>query len=114
MTALIVCVCVCVCMCVCACVCCRWIGCVAVLCMVVLVLAFNILGLLCGTCGYDKQATPTTRGCLSNTGGNLLMAYVSNTTTMTYKAFNYTSFEHQDEMNRKIGDEVKNQRLLDN
>ncbi|XP_042341717.1 prominin 1 b isoform X2 [Plectropomus leopardus] len=54
----------------------RWIGCVAVLCMVVLVLAFNCLGLLCGTCGYDKQATPTTRGCLSNTGGNLLMAGV--------------------------------------
>ncbi|XP_067352811.1 prominin 1 b isoform X3 [Channa argus] len=54
----------------------RWIGCVAMLCMVVLVLAFNILGLLCGTCGYDKQATPTTRGCLSNTGGNLLMAGV--------------------------------------
>uniref|UniRef100_A0A8D3C8H8 Prominin 1 b n=1 Tax=Scophthalmus maximus TaxID=52904 RepID=A0A8D3C8H8_SCOMX len=46
------------------------------LCMVVLVLAFNMLGLLCGTCGYDKQATPTTRGCLSNTGGNLLMAGV--------------------------------------
>nr|XP_043884325.1 prominin 1 b isoform X3 [Solea senegalensis] len=54
----------------------RWIGCVAALCMVVLVLAFNILGLLCGTCGYDKQASPTTRGCLSNTGGNLLMAGV--------------------------------------
>ncbi|KAM9769530.1 prominin 1 b isoform 1-T7 [Menidia menidia] len=54
----------------------RWIVCVAVLCVVVLVLAFNILGLLCGTCGYDKQATPTTRGCLSNTGGNLLMAGV--------------------------------------
>lgn len=54
----------------------RWIGCVAVLCMVVLILAFNILGLLCGTCGYDKQATPTTRGCMSNTGGNLLMAGV--------------------------------------
>ncbi|XP_035516742.1 prominin 1 b isoform X2 [Morone saxatilis] len=54
----------------------RWIGCVAMLCMVVLVLAFNILGLLCGSCGYDKQATPTTRGCLSNTGGNLLMAGV--------------------------------------
>uniref|UniRef100_A0A3Q1H252 Prominin 1 b n=1 Tax=Acanthochromis polyacanthus TaxID=80966 RepID=A0A3Q1H252_9TELE len=54
----------------------RWIGCVAVLCMVILVLAFNVLGLLCGTCGYDKQATPTTRGCLSNTGGNLLMAGV--------------------------------------
>ncbi|XP_029909966.1 prominin 1 b isoform X2 [Myripristis murdjan] len=54
----------------------RWIGCVGVLCMVVLILAFNILGLLCGSCGYDKQATPTTRGCLSNTGGNLLMAGV--------------------------------------
>ncbi|XP_061686854.1 prominin 1 b [Syngnathoides biaculeatus] len=54
----------------------RWIGCVAVLCMVVLILSFNILGLLCGTCGYDRQATPTTRGCLSNTGGNLLMAGV--------------------------------------
>ncbi|TKS68410.1 Prominin-1-A Prominin-like protein 1 [Collichthys lucidus] len=52
----------------------RWIGCVTALCIVILVLAFNILGLMCGTCGYDKQATPTTRGCLSNTGGNLLMA----------------------------------------
>lgn len=67
----------------CVCLCCRWIGCVAVLCMVVLVLAFNILGLLCGTCGYDKQATPTTRGCLSNTGGNLLMAYVPVSTALT-------------------------------
>ncbi|XP_034450129.1 prominin 1 b isoform X4 [Hippoglossus hippoglossus] len=54
----------------------RWIGCVAALCLVVLILAFNILGLFCGTCGYDKQASPTTRGCLSNTGGNLLMAGV--------------------------------------
>ncbi|XP_041940776.1 prominin 1 b isoform X3 [Alosa sapidissima] len=54
----------------------RWIGCVAVCCMVVLILAFNFLGLLCGTCGYDKNASPTTRGCLSNTGGNLLMAGV--------------------------------------
>ncbi|KAF3852468.1 hypothetical protein F7725_005823 [Dissostichus mawsoni] len=52
------------------------VGCVALLCMVVLVLAFNTLGLLCGACGYDEQATPTTRGCLSNTGGNLLMAGV--------------------------------------
>ncbi|KAJ3614100.1 hypothetical protein NHX12_017677 [Muraenolepis orangiensis] len=54
----------------------RWIGCVATLCMVVLIVAFNLLGLLCGSCGYDKQATPTSRGCLSNTGGNLLMAGV--------------------------------------
>ncbi|CAL8353917.1 unnamed protein product [Boreogadus saida] len=54
----------------------RWIGCVAALCMVVLIVCFNLLGLLCGSCGYDIQATPTNRGCLSNTGGNLLMAGV--------------------------------------
>ncbi|XP_026127037.1 prominin-1-A-like [Carassius auratus] len=54
----------------------RWIGCVVICCMVVLVLTFNFLGLLCGSCGYDKNATPTTRGCLSNSGGNLLMASV--------------------------------------
>ncbi|RXM34740.1 Prominin-1-A [Acipenser ruthenus] len=54
----------------------RWMGCIIVCCMVVLILAFNFLGLLCGTCGYDKHASPTTRGCISNTGGNLLMAGV--------------------------------------
>nr|XP_057920986.1 prominin-1-A isoform X1 [Doryrhamphus excisus] len=54
----------------------RWIGCVALCCMVVLVLAFNYLGLLCGTLGYDKHASPTTRGCISNTGGTMLMAGV--------------------------------------
>uniref|UniRef100_A0A8C9VEM6 Prominin 1 b n=1 Tax=Scleropages formosus TaxID=113540 RepID=A0A8C9VEM6_SCLFO len=52
----------------------RWIGCIALCCLVVLILTFNCLGLLCGHCGYDKHASPTTRGCLSNTGGNLLMA----------------------------------------
>lgn len=55
----------------------RWIGCIALCCMVVLVLAFNYLGLLCGTLGYDKHASPTTRGCISNTGGTMLMAWVS-------------------------------------
>ncbi|XP_051983504.1 prominin-1-A-like isoform X2 [Xyrauchen texanus] len=54
----------------------RWIGCVVICCTVMLILAFNFLGMLCGSCGYDKNATPTTRGCLSNTGGNLLMASV--------------------------------------
>ncbi|XP_066575911.1 prominin-1-A isoform X2 [Amia ocellicauda] len=54
----------------------RWIGCIVVCCMVVLILAFNFLGLLCGSCGYDKHSSPTTRGCVSNTGGNLLMAGV--------------------------------------
>ncbi|XP_077465144.1 prominin-1-A isoform X6 [Stigmatopora argus] len=54
----------------------RWTGCVALCCMLVLVLAFNYLGLLCGTLGYDKHASPTTRGCISNTGGTMLMAGV--------------------------------------
>ncbi|XP_062281774.1 prominin-1-A [Scomber scombrus] len=54
----------------------RWVGCIALCCMVVLVLAFNYLGLLCGTLGYDKHASPTTRGCISNTGGTMLMAGV--------------------------------------
>ncbi|XP_035281492.1 prominin-1-A isoform X6 [Anguilla anguilla] len=54
----------------------RWISCIALCCMVVLILAFNFLGLFCGITGYDKHASPTTRGCISNTGGNLLMAGV--------------------------------------
>ncbi|XP_053110093.1 prominin-1 isoform X5 [Hemicordylus capensis] len=54
----------------------RWLGCLILCCMVILILLFYYLGLLCGTCGYDKNATPTTRGCVSNTGGNFLMAGV--------------------------------------
>ncbi|XP_051473861.1 prominin-1 isoform X12 [Apus apus] len=54
----------------------RWLGCLILCCMVVLILVFYYLGLLCGTCGFDKQASPTTRGCISNTGGNFLMAGV--------------------------------------
>ncbi|KFQ46361.1 Prominin-1-A [Nestor notabilis] len=54
----------------------RWLGCLILCCMVVLILIFYCLGLLCGTCGYDKHASPTTRGCISNTGGNFLMAGV--------------------------------------
>ncbi|XP_043113382.1 prominin-1-A isoform X1 [Puntigrus tetrazona] len=54
----------------------RWICCITLCCMVVLILAFNFLGLLCGILGFDRHATPTTRGCVSNTGGNLLMAGV--------------------------------------
>ncbi|XP_058049291.1 prominin-1 isoform X2 [Ahaetulla prasina] len=55
----------------------RWLGCLILCCMVILILVFFYLGLLCGTCGYDKNATPTTRGCVSNTGGNFLMAGVT-------------------------------------
>ncbi|XP_029518192.1 prominin-1-A-like isoform X11 [Oncorhynchus nerka] len=54
----------------------RWICCTGLCCMVVLTLAFNFLAILCGTMGYDKHASPTTRGCVSNTGGTLLMAGV--------------------------------------
>ncbi|XP_009076188.1 PREDICTED: prominin-1-A-like, partial [Acanthisitta chloris] len=54
----------------------RWLGCLILCCMVVLILVFYYLGLLCGTCGFDKHASPTTRGCISNTGGNFLMAGV--------------------------------------
>ncbi|KAL2077631.1 hypothetical protein ACEWY4_027135 [Coilia grayii] len=54
----------------------RWTACITLCCMVVMVLAFNLLGMLCGILGYDRHATPTTRGCISNTGGNLLMAGV--------------------------------------
>ncbi|XP_056346632.1 prominin-1 isoform X1 [Oenanthe melanoleuca] len=54
----------------------RWLGCLILCCMLVLILVFYYLGLLCGTCGFDKHASPTTRGCISNTGGNFLMAGV--------------------------------------
>ncbi|KAM9236295.1 prominin-1 [Leptosomus discolor] len=54
----------------------RWLGCLILCCILVLILVFYYLGLLCGTCGYDKHASPTTRGCISNTGGNFLMAGV--------------------------------------
>ncbi|XP_077157179.1 prominin-1 isoform X3 [Paroedura picta] len=54
----------------------RWLCCLILCCTVILIVVFYCLGLLCGTCGYDKNATPTTRGCISNTGGNLLMAGV--------------------------------------
>ncbi|XP_017547549.1 prominin-1-A isoform X4 [Pygocentrus nattereri] len=54
----------------------RWICCITLCCMVVLILSFNFLGLLCGILGFDRHASPTTRGCVSNTGGNLLMAGV--------------------------------------
>ncbi|XP_041705499.1 prominin-1-A isoform X9 [Coregonus clupeaformis] len=54
----------------------RWICCIGLCCMVVLIVAFNFLAIMCGTMGYDKHASPTTRGCVSNTGGTLLMAGV--------------------------------------
>ncbi|XP_068133953.1 prominin-1 isoform X4 [Hyperolius riggenbachi] len=54
----------------------RWLGSLVLCCMVTLIIVFYFLGLLCGACGYDQHASPTTRGCVSNTGGNFLMAGV--------------------------------------
>ncbi|XP_073465798.1 prominin-1 isoform X1 [Aquarana catesbeiana] len=54
----------------------RWLGSLVLCCMVTLIVVFYFLGLLCGACGYDQHASPTTRGCISNTGGNFLMAGV--------------------------------------
>ncbi|XP_075400625.1 prominin-1 [Tenrec ecaudatus] len=54
----------------------RWLGCLVVCCLLTLIVTFYYLGLLCGTCGYHRHATPTTRGCVSNTGGIFLMVGV--------------------------------------
>ncbi|KAM4810753.1 prominin-1 isoform X5 [Urocitellus parryii] len=44
--------------------------------LLLLIVIFFYLGLLCGVYGYDKHATPTTRGFVSNTGGIFLMVGV--------------------------------------
>ncbi|CAH2299853.1 prominin 1 precursor [Pelobates cultripes] len=54
----------------------RWLASLVLCCMVALIVVFFYLGLLCGSCGYDQHSSPTTRGCISNTGGNFLMAGV--------------------------------------
>ncbi|XP_032487605.1 LOW QUALITY PROTEIN: prominin-1 [Phocoena sinus] len=54
----------------------RWLGSLVVCCLLTLIVIFNFLGLLCGTYGYDQNATPTRRGCVSNTGGIFLMVGV--------------------------------------
>ncbi|XP_069600816.1 prominin-1 isoform X13 [Ranitomeya imitator] len=54
----------------------RWLGSLVLCCMVTLIAVFYFLGLLFGSCGFDQHASPTTRGCISNTGGNFLMAGV--------------------------------------
>ncbi|XP_060097808.1 prominin-1-A-like [Heteronotia binoei] len=45
-------------------------------CVVLLIIVLNALGLLCGALGLDTRAPPTKRGCLSNSGGDFLMASV--------------------------------------
>lgn len=55
----------------------RWLGSLIVCGLLTLIVVFYCLGLLCGICGYDQSATPTKRGCLSNTGGVFLMVGVA-------------------------------------
>ncbi|KAL8187470.1 UNVERIFIED_CONTAM: hypothetical protein K2H54_049267 [Gekko kuhli] len=45
-------------------------------CLVLLIIVLNALGLLCGAFGLNTRAPPTKRGCLSNSGGDFLMASV--------------------------------------
>lgn len=53
-----------------------WLGGLIVCFLLTLIVTFFFLGLLCGVCGYDRHATPTRRGCVSNTGGIFLMVGV--------------------------------------
>ncbi|XP_015427332.1 PREDICTED: prominin-1 isoform X3 [Myotis davidii] len=54
----------------------RWLSCLIICCFLTLIMIFYYLGLLCGVFGYKRNATPTTRGCVSNTGGTFLMVGV--------------------------------------
>ncbi|KAF3825323.1 hypothetical protein GH733_005957 [Mirounga leonina] len=54
----------------------RWLGGLVVCSLLTLMVVFYYLGLICGMCGYNRNASPTRRGCVSNTGGIFLMAGV--------------------------------------
>ncbi|XP_026556963.1 prominin-1-A-like [Pseudonaja textilis] len=56
----------------------RWGVGVCLCCLLLVIIAFNVLGLLLGGLGLDPNGMqwPTKRGCLSNTGGNFFMASV--------------------------------------
>ncbi|KAK1346037.1 hypothetical protein QTO34_008506 [Cnephaeus nilssonii] len=54
----------------------RWLSFLIICCLLTLIMIFYYLGLLCGVFGYNPNATPTTRGYVSNTGGIFLMAGV--------------------------------------
>ncbi|XP_013909432.1 PREDICTED: prominin-1-A-like [Thamnophis sirtalis] len=56
----------------------RWGVGVCLCCLLLVIIAFNVLGLLLGGLGLDSKGMqcPTNRGCLSNTGGNFFMASV--------------------------------------
>lgn len=54
----------------------RWLSSLIICCFLTLVTTFYSLGVLCGIFGYDRNASPTRRGCISNTGGIFLMTGV--------------------------------------
>ena len=58
-------------------VCYRWIAGVILTCMVLVIVVLQTLGLIFGCLGHKGSALPSQRGCLSNCGGLMLMAYVS-------------------------------------
>ncbi|XP_070609013.1 prominin-1-A-like [Erythrolamprus reginae] len=57
----------------------RWGVGICLCCVLLVIIAFNVLGLLLGGLGLDPDGMqwPTKRGCLSNTGGNFFMASVA-------------------------------------
>ncbi|XP_061492228.1 prominin-1-A-like isoform X2 [Rhineura floridana] len=54
----------------------RWIVGFCLCCLVLVIIVFNVLGLLFGALGLDPQVMPTKRSCLSDTGGNFFMASI--------------------------------------
>ncbi|XP_005402572.1 PREDICTED: prominin-1 isoform X2 [Chinchilla lanigera] len=53
-----------------------WLGTLITCFLPTLIVVFFYLGLFCGVWGFDEHATPTSRGCVSNTGGIFLMVGV--------------------------------------
>ncbi len=51
----------------------RWYGGVALTCMLLLIVIFQIVGLLLGCLSYRKNTIPTERGCVGNCAGCFLM-----------------------------------------
>ncbi|XP_062987778.1 prominin-1-A-like [Elgaria multicarinata webbii] len=51
----------------------RWIIGICLCCLVLLIIVFNMLGLLFGALGLDPKVMPIYRGCASHSGGNFLM-----------------------------------------
>ncbi|KAI8512589.1 glomerular parietal epithelial cell differentiation [Branchiostoma belcheri] len=51
-------------------------GAIGLCCLVLLIVLFNLMGLMFGACGSSKSDPPSERSCMSTSGGNFLMASV--------------------------------------